>query len=157
MKLRWPLGDPFEKRRQMRMCAKRFGRVVVTRQFGLRQRCVDLIMANLMDQNRWPAFATFQFWNQVVETLWGTRWNRSQAQWAGWIRPLSHRYSRWAKTTCLQAVCLGTEGRGRLSEQVLEPHSNVVLTAVNYGSHPLSCDNSVSENHNYTAIMNFAA
>ena len=110
MKLGRPLGDPFEKRRQMRMCAKRFGRVVVTRQLGLGQRGVDFIVANLMDQNRWPAFATFQLWDQVMMALLDTRRDRALAQWADRVDVIHANFPK------AQPLCAGVAAGIKLSQ-----------------------------------------
>ena len=110
MKLRWPLGDPFEKRCQMRMCAKRFGRVVITCQLGLCQGCVDLIVADLVDQNRWSAFATFQLWDQMMMALPDTRRNGAFAKWADRVDVIHANFPK------ARPLCAGVAAGIKLSQ-----------------------------------------
>ena len=59
------------------MRAQRLNRVVVPRQFCLRQRGVDFIVTDLVQQHDGPAFAAFEPWDQVMPAL--ARLRRDQA------------------------------------------------------------------------------
>ena len=51
--------------------------VKVPRQFRLCQRRMDLVVANLMQQDHRSAFPTFQLGHQMVQALLGLRRNRA--------------------------------------------------------------------------------
>ena len=78
MKFRWPFRNPLKKRRQVRVGAQGVGCMKVPRQFGLGQGRMYFLMANVMHQNRWPALAAFQLWDQVMLALFHARRNGAQ-------------------------------------------------------------------------------
>ncbi len=51
------------------MAPKGFGRCIVPGQFGFRQGRVDLLVADVVQQNRLPALAAPQFRDKMVKTL----------------------------------------------------------------------------------------
>lgn len=57
------------------MGAQRLWRVEVTGQFSFRQRRVDFTVANMVHQDHWTPFATFEARDQVVQALRHIRWN----------------------------------------------------------------------------------
>ena len=48
---------------------ERFDRAIVAREFCFCQGCVDLVVANLVQQDRGAAFAAFQLGDQMVQAL----------------------------------------------------------------------------------------
>lgn len=50
------------------MGAQGLNRAETARQFGLRQGGVDLFVANLVQQNGGSALASFEFWDQMMQT-----------------------------------------------------------------------------------------
>ena len=46
---------------------------------------MDLVVADLMKQNRWPTFATPQPWHEVMQALWRVFWDRTRAQRTNWV------------------------------------------------------------------------
>ena len=74
------LADPSRKLLQTGMRAERFGRVVVARQFRLTQRCVDFLVADVVEQDGWPTLAAFQLGDQVMQALRHAGWDRSPTQ-----------------------------------------------------------------------------
>ncbi len=67
------------------MGAQRFYRTEIARQFRLAQRRVDLVVANLVEKNRWPTFAAPQFGNQMMQALTRLGRNGPLAQGTDWI------------------------------------------------------------------------
>lgn len=64
------------------MISQGFYGTVIACQFGLSQRGVNFIVANLMEQHDRAAFATLQLGHQMVEALTRLGRNRSIAKWA---------------------------------------------------------------------------
>lgn len=67
------------------MATQRLHRVVCAGKVGFGESCVDFFVANMVQQSRRAAFATFEFWDQVMQALWDTRWNRAHAKRANWV------------------------------------------------------------------------
>lgn len=44
------------------------------------------IVANLMDKDRWPTLAASQFWDEVMQALWGVRRDGAFAEGADRVR-----------------------------------------------------------------------
>ncbi len=55
------------------MRAQGYDRVEVARQFGLGQGGMDFFVADLMQQNRWSALASFEFWDQMMQAAASVR------------------------------------------------------------------------------------
>ena len=53
------------------MRAELFRRSVIARQLRLRQRRVDFVMADLMDEDRRPALSAFQLRHEMMKRLFG--------------------------------------------------------------------------------------
>ena len=49
------------------MRAQGLDRVEVAHKFGLGQSGMNLLMTDLMQQNRWTALASFEFWDQMMQ------------------------------------------------------------------------------------------
>lgn len=49
------------------MCAQGFNCVETARQFSFGQGCVDLFVANLVQQHGRPSLASFEFWDQMMQ------------------------------------------------------------------------------------------
>ena len=62
-------GDPFEECRKTRVRAQGLRRVVGAGQVGFGQVCVDFVVADLMKQDGWAAFAAAQFGDKMVQAL----------------------------------------------------------------------------------------
>ena len=77
MKIGRAFGDPCDEFGEPRVGPERLYRVILARQFRFRQRRVDLIVANLMQQDHGSAFPTFQLGHQMVQALLGLRRNRA--------------------------------------------------------------------------------
>lgn len=84
MKVIWTFFDPFDEFCQPRMRLQRRDGRKTLREFGLGQRGVYLIMTNLMQKNRRPAFATTQLGYQMVQALLSVGRNGPVAEWANW-------------------------------------------------------------------------
>ena len=78
VKVRRAFGDPTEKRGQSWMRAQRPGGVIVAGQFRFCQGGVDLLMANVMHEDRLAAFAALELGYQVVMALPHTLRDRAQ-------------------------------------------------------------------------------
>lgn len=85
MKRGGTLADPRDEFFQPRVTAQRINRVIGPRKFGFRQGRVDLVMANLVQQNRLTPFAPAQFGDQVVLALFRLGRDRALAQGANRI------------------------------------------------------------------------
>lgn len=68
------------------MAAERLWRVVVPRKFRLCQRRVDLLVADMVQQHRGPAFPAFELGDQVMKALWHARRNGSATKRANRVR-----------------------------------------------------------------------
>ena len=64
------------------MATQRLHCVIGPGQFGLRERGVNFVVANLVQQNRRPALAAAKLGHKVVQALAGIRRNRPIAQGA---------------------------------------------------------------------------
>lgn len=72
-------GDPGSEFLQPGMGAQGFDCVVGPGQLGLGQRGMDLVMADLVQQNRRTMPPAFQFWDQMMQRLLGLWWDRAVA------------------------------------------------------------------------------
>lgn len=61
------------------MGAQNFHRVVMARKFGFAERCVNFLVADMMQQNHRPALAPAQFRDQMVQALRDVRRDRALA------------------------------------------------------------------------------
>jgi len=84
-KLGRAFGHPRNEFRQPRVAAQSFWGVEIPRQLCLAEGRVDFTMTNVMQQNRWPAFAALEFRDQVMRGLWHAPWNDAHAQWANGV------------------------------------------------------------------------
>lgn len=85
MEIGGPFCDPIEERRKARMGAQGLHGIVGPRKLRLGHRGVDLVMADLMQQDRRPTLAAAQSRDQVVQALLGMRRDGPVAQGAdGW-------------------------------------------------------------------------
>ena len=85
MELGWTFLDPGDEPGQARMRFERLDCAIVAREFCFCQGCVDLVVANLVQQDRGPAFATFQLGDEVVQALlrlWRD-WTTTQGTYRG--------------------------------------------------------------------------
>lgn len=57
------------------MSTQRLWGGIVSRQFRLGQRRVDLAMADMVQQHLGSALTTFQLGDQMVQALWRARWD----------------------------------------------------------------------------------
>ena len=57
------------------MSPKRFNRVEIARQFGLCQRRMDFVVADLVQQNCRPTLAAAQFRDKMMMALAHIRWD----------------------------------------------------------------------------------
>ena len=62
---------------------------IVAGQFGLGERGMNFLMADVVQQHRRPALSPFQLRDQVMKALWNTRWDRAVAKGADGI---GHRH-----------------------------------------------------------------
>ena len=76
------------------MAAQGLHRVVVTGKFRLCQAGVDLAVADVVQQHRWPALAAFQLRGQVVQALWHARWDWTLAQGASRVVRHGRRHGK---------------------------------------------------------------
>ncbi len=74
------------------MRLERLWRGIVACQFAFGQRGVDFVVANLVQQNRWPALAAPQLRHEVVQALLGVRRNGAVAQGADRV---AHSLATW--------------------------------------------------------------
>lgn len=79
------------------MGAQRLNRIELPRQFGLGQRCVNLVVTDLVEQNARPLRAAFQSRDQVVFRLPHILRNRAEAKGADRI---SHFLAREKDIFC---------------------------------------------------------
>lgn len=77
--------DPADEFRQPGMRAQRVYARVIPRQFSLRQSGVDLVMADLVKQDRGSTFTAFQLGDQMMMALPYLRRNGPLTQWANRI------------------------------------------------------------------------
>ena len=71
------------------MRAQRIDRMVVPCQLRLGQRRMDFFVADVVKQNRGPAFAAFELWDQVMKALLYIRWHWTVTKWANRIGHLA--------------------------------------------------------------------
>lgn len=74
--------DPRYEFGETRMGPQGSNRVVTACQLSFAQRCMDFLVADVMQQHRGAALAAFQLWNQVVQALVNIRRDRAPAQGA---------------------------------------------------------------------------
>lgn len=74
------LGHPPGKACKPGMGAQSLDRGIVSRKVGFRNRGVNFIVANLVQQHGWSPFATTKLWYQVMQALFRVRRDRAQAQ-----------------------------------------------------------------------------
>ena len=68
MKAGWASADPVQEFLKPWMGAQGLDRAETARQFGFGQRGVDFLVANLVQQHGGSALASFEFWDQMMQT-----------------------------------------------------------------------------------------
>ena len=101
------------------MAPQRLDGVEGPRELRLAQGGVDFFVANVMQQHDRPAFAAFQFWNQVVQALRHIFWDLATAERAD-------RQGRRLKGiislgSCVADHLASTHGAVKRMEQGFEP------------------------------------
>lgn len=66
------------------MRAQRLDSMILSGQFRFHQGRVDLSVADMVQQNHWPAFPPAQFGNEMMQALWHIRRNRTPAKLTNW-------------------------------------------------------------------------
>lgn len=85
MKPRRSLDHPGDEFRQTRMRAQGLDTGIITRQFTLRQRRVDLVVANLVQAHHRATLAAFQLGHKVMQALAHLGRDRALAKRANWV------------------------------------------------------------------------
>ena len=73
MKIGRPFSDPGDEFGQTWMRLQGRDCRVVAGQFGFRKRCVDFVVTDLMQPHGWSVLAAPQFWDKVMQALFGGR------------------------------------------------------------------------------------
>ncbi len=115
------------------MAAQCLDRMEIPRQFGLRQGGVHLFVANLVQQNSWPALASFEFWDQMVQTA-AAFGDRAVAKRADRItvthdRKVALLDGQGKRTNMAQAVVIGAGPAGLMAAEQLSAAGHDVLVA----------------------------
>ena len=123
------------------MCFQGLDRVIRPCQLGLGQCGMDLIVANLVKADDWPALAAFQPRHEVVQTRLRFGWNGAPAQRANRIIRVQGLYLcqrlgmslvPWDTKTRGDALILNTYDR----TQIVFPTRVYIL----FNSDPVSCE-----------------
>ena len=77
-------GHPIQKTGQTITAENGVNGLKAAGQFGLGKAGMNLFVADVVQQHRWPALATFELWDQMMQTLRHIRRDRAQAKWTGW-------------------------------------------------------------------------
>ena len=80
MELRWLRAEPGEGPRELRMGAELPGRVPFPRQLGFGEDRVDLVVADLMDEDGGPVGAALHLRDEVMDALARARRDGPEAQ-----------------------------------------------------------------------------
>jgi len=84
------------------MGAQGFGSVREAGQFGLGRAGVNFVMADLVDEDCWAAFAAPEFRHKVVPTLWRVRRDWAFAERADWMW-----FGHWAGSGRMSGLMVG--------------------------------------------------